>query len=684
MPLSDVLPPGASVKTRKAMRNEKALGHYEQSADHAGVVEFDSSFCSNCFQTGDRIYLATDHPWFLRSKRLSLDAARRLTTRISFPAANLMDRRAWQTFSYADVCTDAGLHYVRARSCIPDLKFAKILPDKSVARLSWRPSPGTGYRLEVAVGKTRSLPTHVSQLQVDLPGKRTVFYDAESRNGDCGSLVISNAGVVGSHSGFVDFNAFNTIPSISSSSTRRSPGELGLVRNHCNESARKPGKRTEAAVYDVAAPGSDYIGPNLARPFADPVANYVSMVTNPWSGSVMRLPDVNITPTCLAKFHANRTYELAPESGNGVLFGINSRLGVYSKYGPRDQTSVIADPSGNLIADAIYAYAPGTIMPPIEVAPDGTTAASYVWADDYGNEQQQTTTWTSSFRTLAMAARVRVVGLPSGQFMAPGKIYFAQVRCDRTDVPTTEQDFVVLERLGRATHVSVDAVRESGSKTFYAVPDSADKFNLSSQFWLPPGIYPPEQVGGQAGFTQRGTRTFPSATASNFADSLICPYDGSSYGVGVVSGTAISDPTDAAVADQTMMIIMGVFGLTPDKAVSLEVNYATVIEYIPAGTAPPGLEAAVQLPNSGALDSIFAACAVATELRPRLLQAPGDKTITTTSQTPSVASEAMTRGAKRSTGTLVSRRESWLDWLGDFSLNWGDFAVTNKSKKKNR
>jgi len=442
----------------------------------------------------------------------------------------------------------------------------------------------------------------------------------------------------------------------------------------------------EAALTNISAPGSDYLGPN-GQPAGGFVSRYTQMVTNPWSGSMVRLPDVNITPTALAKFFANRTFTVpAVDSASAIVFGCNSRLGLYGDA-PRDVTNF--DPATGL---PVYDYAPGTIMAPQVINSTQTTIVPVLagppgpWSDDYGDEQSATTLWTAAYRTLAMAIRVRVVGLPAGVFMAPGKIYFAQIRYDATDFPVKEQDFVVLERLGRATHVSLDAVRESGSKTFFAVPDSADKFNMTSEFFIAPGF---STLGGNTP-TGQAVRRFPSIASLGplgfGINRAFVPYDS------VTDRGLDSTAThlDACTADQTMVLVCGVFGSSTaaETGPTLEVDYAHIVEYIPSSNAPPGLETVVQLPSSTVLDSVFSACAVATELRPVLLQAPGDLTITSPAPTATNASVERARNVQRRMSALSerfrgaalphSRREGWFDWLGAVDLKWGDWSISNK------
>lgn len=620
-----------------------------------------------------------------------------------------LDTRCSYTFksSLVKLCKDTGLFVAPAPAKLYSLPFVQY-SDGPVVRVGYRFSEREPeLRASPAIIKRNSVADEYFTPSVKRKDGSRLRYGAsyietlcESEAGDCGSLYLSREGVIAVHAGTKGEGAdrvnvgFSPVllarRGVSYSLVRDSEMAGSDVRFH---SAPVPSRgfnsvtsTREAALYDISAPGSDYLGPRK-NAGDNIVSRYTNMVINPWSGSLSRLPDINITPTCLAKFYANRTYTIpASYPADGfAMFGVNSRLGMYSATAPLDDQVRIQLSNGLAYEYPAYAYAPGSILTPQAVSSNGTFSALIgspvgAWGDDYGSEQTTTTSWTSAYRTLAMAVRVRVVALPTGTFMAPGKIYFAQIRNDRNDVPQSEQDFVVLERLGRATHVSLDAVRESGSKTFYAVPDSADKFNLSSEFYLPPGLF--MQEGVDVGV---GRRLFPGYAQSP-GSSVIVPYNGATDR----SASSTATAKDAYTADQTMIILVGVFGAAP--GISLEVDYSTVVEYVPSTAAPPGLETTVQLPSSAALDSIFAACAAATEVRPMLLQAPGDLTITNPMPGVSPATAEKARGirsrlastAERLVGstTAIARREGWFDWLGDVDLNIGDWHLGNSRRNK--
>jgi hypothetical protein len=178
---------------------------------------------------------------------------------------------------------------------------------------------------------------------------------------------------------------------------------------------------------------------------------------------------------------------------------------------------------------------------------------------------------------------------------------------------------VVLEREGRASHVSTDAIRDAGSKTFYVTPDGSNKLEMSSQFVPAPGIL---NATGDT-FASGGRRCFPTTTsiANGLTWSQVTlPYAATPYS----TSQSIADNADQANADQTYVLVAAIFGAS--DGLVLEVDYAIVGEYIPDKNTPPGVESAVQTPNTGAMDAIFAAAAVIAELKPVLLQASGDRT----------------------------------------------------------
>jgi len=456
------------------------------------------------------------------------------------------------------------------------------------------------------------------------------------------------------------------------------------------------------------------------------------MILNPWSAHPVRLPDHVVVPTSLGRFFANRTYNLTGcgTVGPNFIFAMNSKLSNPTSAQPPESTSAFISSVASTVTSSstnAYAYTPGNILNPLQWglgaqvdphaadglfdftnqttnpvngSPGSPTQSASPWGDGFGASLASTIPFVSAYRTLAMAIRVRIVGLPPSQFMTPGKMYFAQVRYDATDMPVTEQDFVVLEQLGRASHVSADAVREAGSKTVFFVPDGINKLTMSSNFMIAPGVLQANQV-----FTNQdappqpsaGVRYLPSLGVLHASGSDPClsivPYSttGGTAGSASLIGPAqtlagAGDATDAYSADATTLLVVAYFGA--QDGVVLEVDYSTVVEYIPNKSTPGGVEALVQLPSSPAMDSIYAAAAVLAEARPVMIQHAGDLTISSSSPGGSRESGAirsrLARMARAATGGTF-REGFWdFDWLKSGSLgsagsglNW-DFSEKPK------
>lgn len=456
---------------------------------------------------------------------------------------------------------------------------------------------------------------------------------------------------------------------------------------------KKLGKK-EAGIVSMSPASSDYLGSTRASS-GNIVANFVSTMIDPWSSSPTRLPDCTVAPTAIAKFFANRTYTIANTAatsfGPNLLFGMNNRLSMagVGALVNSEATAFVNTTAGAVVSvGEIYDTAPGTIMTPIQwggkssgadysnpyvnftnSAGGGWGAGQGVWGDDFGSSLSSTLPYISAYRTLASAIRVRIVGLPSSQFMTPGKIYFAQVRYDLEDLPVTEQDFVVLEQLGRASHVSADAVRASGSKTIFYTPDGSEKFNMTSNFVLAPGVMPTWLNGSSPGVC---IKKFPTPTSAYNAGcpilQTIVPY--STSGLITTPGVknAVADGPDSANADSTMLLVVAYFGAS--DGVVLEVDYAHVIEYIPNKSSPAGVECMVQLPSSSAMDAIYSASAISAQAKPVMIQSAGDATVGSISPlTPSSESRSrVIRGVERAAVRSSGKSEDmWTDLKDIFS-----------------
>jgi hypothetical protein len=508
----------------------------------------------------------------------------------------------------------------------------------------------------------------------------------------------------------------SSVTSVASSKSAKSEASH---KSKKGKSRRKAGK-SESGIVGMSAAPSDYLGAGKEMSgTAGVVERYVEQLVNPWTGTkLQRVPDNNMRPTAIARYFANRTYTIpATTLGTNFMFGMHSKMSNYAAQAAIDVDGIASSSTSfatNIIK--VFPYTPGCIMRPVQF-PDagydsnatGATSVTHfidgnahngVWDDDFGAEESETSAWVAASRCIAMAMRCRVVGLPSGQFMTPGKLYFAQLRWNWDDFPLNEQDWTQLERLGYASHVSLDAVRESGSKTFFSLPDGTDKFELSSTFLPAPGVFSIANVVSPSGpYQAESLRYFPpsigtAVTTFPLPSQQTIPYNSSAretvYGV-------INDATDMVVADQTQALFMCVFGT--QAGVVLEVDYASIFEYVATPAAPPGIDTEVQLPSSVAMDQIFASAAVIGEVRGAMLQAAGDKTILSAPTRAFGESRAAlqsegrkTKGAlmsavRKSVGGSISKtrgRQSegfWdFDWLSKGSLgpiNW-DFGTSKK------
>lgn len=474
----------------------------------------------------------------------------------------------------------------------------------------------------------------------------------------------------------------------------RARSRVGFRPPSAKPEARVERPRPEAGIVGMGPAPSDNYDMSTASATSGVVDRYIEQLINPWTAPLQRLPDDNIRATAVARFIANRTYTLAntSDNGNNLLVGCHNKMSRYAVATPPTEASstvgVVVSSAPATTAVQPYQYSPGNILVPLQFNDEGIDETGIVplvgspvgpWGDDFGPEQELTSSWSSAMRTLAMAIRLRVIGLPSGQFMAPGKVYAAQVRWNANDLPTTEQDFVNLERLGSASHVSLDAVRAAGSKTWYALPDGTDKFELSSSFAPSPGVFKSSEVTVLSSLSPAAgsaVRLFPqtsglqgSADGGAASRAIVPFYTVASTGVVPVSGpvTGLQDASDQQVADQTQMLLLGFFGLA--DGVVLEVDYARVDEVLPSSNAPPSVDTAIQLRSAAAMDGIFNAAALLSMQRTRMYQTPGDLTITAPAPGQNASPEArrmlasVRNSVRKSSGAAIKRREGWFDWL---------------------
>jgi len=465
----------------------------------------------------------------------------------------------------------------------------------------------------------------------------------------------------------------------------------------------RPKRRVESFV-SSAASGSDGLYPGAGAGASSVSMNglekYSTVMMNPWvdSSFFTRYPDEVITPTAMAGFFANRTYTMTSSSTAPIKsFFLRTRLQTYSEDLPvTDLGEAITIQNGATLAalHGVYRYTPGCIAALDMFAPTPASAVSTIspigispapnqvaWGDDYGSELARWLPLQAAYRTTACAVRVRVIGLPTNTFLSPGKIYFLQLKWRADEVPMSEQDLVDLERLGRGSHVSLDQVRENGSKTLFYVPDSPDKFRMSSATLPAPGVFlETTNTGAQV----LGKKVFPwmRDVLTDYVNTAparwVVPYDpNATYGGSSSSTSETYDLQNAADEEA----ILAIYYVGSQDGVVLEVDYAHVVEFIPTTEAAGIITTDICLPNSQARDAILTASGMAARLRPSIIQSPVD----TTSVVPT-AERSFGRGTAERTlrpeaarvpmavarAARVSAESFWdFDWLKDPIKNIG-------------
>lgn len=686
-----------------------------KDGDHQSNVTFD----------GPKLRIAADHPWALGilepdrmvvsvptpsgAIRYHIGTGTLATDAVSYFVKNPCDTKAFST----------SLRFVEPQTGKPCLITACVSSGSTVVTVS---SMGE-------VGAHREAVFSINGQH----WKANVWeHSCNTDPGWCGAALVSERGVIGFHIGFdarKNKNLFlapgevlgltneslvlgnicvhearlgapkkpaqrpRTAPARAVPEKRLAPRRPAPARKEAKGRPRPKGRRVMRARHENAIVGmtpapSDYLGPMPAIGQKDHLIDQlVDQIVNPFMAHPTRLPDDNIRPTCTAKFLANRTYTVNTNSGafTSMMLAIHSRQASYNTAQPAGLNPVYINGSSAAHSHSIYDYTPGNIALPIvwgggDVVQNGTimtgAGSGAVWQDDFGDEQETLNQWIASYRTLGMAARVRVIGLPTSQFMAPGKMYAASIRYDRTNLPQNEQDFVNLERLGQASHVSLDAVRASQSKTWFAVPDGVDKISFTSNFLPAPGLIETAKIeAGSSGWVRFFPGpTWPAGGGVGIANQLI-PYVSamSSPVPDLTTGSAVgaNDLDDADNADSMMMIVIGFFGL--QDGVVLEVDYAKIIEYIATPDAPAGLEACIQLPSHSTMDAVYAAAAILGQVQAPMFQVPGDATLLPKpSVPPAIRTEAAKRrvvrgrAVRKATGSLIKpNAESFtdFDWL---------------------
>jgi len=364
--------------------------------------------------------------------------------------------------------------------------------------------------------------------------------------------------------------------------------------------------------------------------------------------SPMRLPDRGCAPTATFRYVTNwtRTVTNTSTDGSNILFALQPTQSVYDTFGPLDSgANYVATPS--VAASAVlspYAYSPGNICSGVQyddptagfVMIDGS-APRGPWDLDFGEQQQTTTQWMAGNRTLSGCLRVRITGYPDNTFLPGGICYSAHVPMHAGSMPLTEQDFIELERLGLASHVSLGEVQASGSKTQLLIPHTEEALRFNSSFFPPCGMFYLKNIATGTGSLPlpvpaqqfSGTRLYPgfsevsAASGAIKPSQLFIPYDTVNSIPGGAQG--VNGAADSLAARTLSVLVVAFFGVK--DGTQFELSAALNGEYTTKINTPSGVVTEVMLPDSNAVDRLFCAAAVLNRSMPRAFAMPGDVTV---------------------------------------------------------
>ncbi len=328
-----------------------------------------------------------------------------------------------------------------------------------------------------------------------------------------------------------------------------------------------------------------------------------------------------------------------------------------------------------------------------------------IWTRDFGDANTAWNSLAARYRCLAMALRLRVIGLPSGIFNAPGNVYFGQIPYDRMSLVRTEADCQKLMSLGQMTSVSLNQIAADGGKTWFMTHSTDQNLHMISSSYPAPGMQSITTLAGSSSSPTFNYRfpnvagAYAQAYPGDPAAAVIPWTRGTPYAQsGVVPGPsgagafwnsgsdpAIFNPEYELLANNTRVIGMWVFGGA--NGVVLSVQRSKVFEWVPRPEAASVVETAVQVPDSAAMDRYMVGTAMLTGIRPALLQTDKDTAVDT------VVGERMSAKIlpeisrlTRGPGPLIAGRKlgygegflsSIADWLG-FETHGG---ITWDSKK---
>lgn len=252
------------------------------------------------------------------------------------------------------------------------------------------------------------------------------------------------------------------------------------------------------------------------------VSPYLAMLADPFpKENVARYPDETIVPTALVHLTTSSVYAIA---GDATFFTALSW-----------KATTVADGKGVIIP----------------VQPLATVAGGY----DYGAPQTSWEAVSSIDRTLACAARVRLVGLPPNTFLPSGTIYFLQVQQNEFASLLTS-----LQTYGEGT--AIQAV--TAGKGFSCTTNEMSKTDGVHISHLP-----------------QGPMSFVFSNTGN-----------------IVAG---EDAPSSNLSSNGVLMVVG-FGLNPLQ--ELRFDYVHHVEYVPRFAASGLIATRVEPPSAPARDAI--------------------------------------------------------------------------------
>lgn len=288
--------------------------------------------------------------------------------------------------------------------------------------------------------------------------------------------------------------------------------------------ARPSPSASYASYSSVAAGRASSLGPA--------VAPYLAMILDPLAKEKgCRYPDETIVPTGMVHLASSTSYTV-PAGGTTFAAGLHWKALTSAQAGanPELQPIILPGPSPTEVGFLSYA--------------------------DYASPQKTWSDLSAVDRSLGLAIRLRLTGLPTSTFLPSGTLYFLQLQAREISTffaaAYDEPACIQAVTAGKGFSATINELSKTDGVTLPFLPQGPMSF-VFSDTGAPPAI--------AAGWEQ------PS---------------------GILSANG-------------MILVIG-FGL--QAGMTLRVDYAHHIEYIPQATAAGLVQTKVEPPNSGARDAI--------------------------------------------------------------------------------